>query len=112
MDHIKSGALDVSTLRFVVLDEGDEMLQMGFIDDIEWILEQAPEERQIAPSRRRCRRRSGGSRRNTCATRSESRFRTRTATASKIRQRVWFVSGMHKLDALTRMLEVETSMRC
>src|SRR5262245_23856791 len=40
MDHIKSNALDLSSLRCLVLDEGDEMLQMGFVDDIEWILEQ------------------------------------------------------------------------
>ncbi len=45
---MKRGSLDLSTLRFVVLDEGDEMLQMGFVDDIEWILTQTPAERQIA----------------------------------------------------------------
>ncbi len=42
MDHMKRGSLDLSSLRFVVLDEGDEMLQMGFVDDIEWILSQTP----------------------------------------------------------------------
>jgi len=107
MDHIKSGALDLSSLRHLVLDEGDEMLQMGFVDDIEWILEQTPPERQIAlfsatmpPAIRRI---------------AEKHMRdpqtitiqNRAATAPKIRQRCWLVSGMHKLDALTRMLEVE-----
>src|SRR5277367_2731380 len=48
MDHMKRGTLDLATLRFVVLDEGDEMLQMGFIDDIEWILTQTPPSREIA----------------------------------------------------------------
>src|SRR5262245_65290463 len=48
MDHMKSGALSLTDLRFLVLDEGDEMLQMGFVDDIDWILEQTPEKRQIA----------------------------------------------------------------
>jgi ATP-dependent RNA helicase DeaD len=108
MDHIKSGALDLSSLRHLVLDEGDEMLQMGFVDDIEWILEQTPPERQIAlfsatmpPAIRRI---------------AEKHMRdaktitiqNRAATAPKIRQRCWMVSGLHKLDALTRMLEVET----
>ena len=107
MDHIKSGALDLSSLRVLVLDEGDEMLQMGFVDDIEWILEQTPPERQIAlfsatmpPAIRRI---------------AEKHMRdpqtitiqNRAATAPKIRQRCWLVSGMHKLDALTRVLEVE-----
>src|SRR5262249_28169432 len=48
VDHIKSGAMQLADLAFLVLDEGDEMLQMGFIDDIEWILEQTPPQRQIA----------------------------------------------------------------
>ncbi len=48
MDHMKRGALKLDTVRFIVLDEGDEMLQMGFVDAIEWILEQAPPQRQIA----------------------------------------------------------------
>src|SRR5687767_1664544 len=48
VDHLKRGGLDLSELRFLVLDEGDEMLQMGFIDDIEWIVEQTPPQRQIA----------------------------------------------------------------
>ena len=48
MDHMKRGTLDLSGLGFLVLDEADEMLQMGFIDDIEWILEQSPPTRQIA----------------------------------------------------------------
>jgi len=48
MDHIKRGTLDLSSLKHLVLDEADEMLRMGFIDDVEWILEQIPAERQIA----------------------------------------------------------------
>jgi ATP-dependent RNA helicase DeaD len=42
MDHMKRGTMDLSSLRHLVLDEADEMLRMGFIDDVEWILEQAP----------------------------------------------------------------------
>src|SRR6185295_18853229 len=48
MDHIKRETLQLATLKYFVLDEADEMLRMGFIDDVEWILEQAPKERQIA----------------------------------------------------------------
>lgn len=47
MDHIRQGTLDVSGLRALVLDEADEMLRMGFIDDVEWVLEQLPSPRQV-----------------------------------------------------------------
>jgi ATP-dependent RNA helicase DeaD len=107
MDHIKSGALNLATLRFLVLDEGDEMLQMGFVDDIEWILEQTPPERQIAlfsatmpPAIRRIAQKHMRDPR-------EITIQNRASTTPKIRQRCWFVSGLHKLDALTRVLEVE-----
>jgi len=106
MDHMKSGALQLANLRFIVLDEGDEMLQMGFVDDIEWILEQAPTERQIAlfsatmpGAIKRI------AQRHMRAT-TEITIQNRASTAPKIRQRYWLVSGMHKLDALTRVLEV------
>jgi ATP-dependent RNA helicase DeaD len=48
MDHMRRGTLDLSTVRVVVLDEADEMLDMGFIEDIEWILDEVPHERQTA----------------------------------------------------------------
>jgi ATP-dependent RNA helicase DeaD len=47
MDHMRQGTLDLSSLRALVLDEADEMLRMGFIDDVEWVLEQLPEQRQV-----------------------------------------------------------------
>ena len=107
MDHIKRGTLDLSALRHLVLDEADEMLRMGFIDDVEWILEQAPAERQIAlfsatmpPQVRRIAQRH-------LRNPAEVTIRSKTTTASQIRQRYWIVSGMHKLDALTRILEAE-----
>ena len=107
MDHMRRGTLCLDALRALVLDEADEMLRMGFIDDVEWILEQAPAERQIAlfsatlPEAIR-----------TIAQRHlrdarEIRIAAATATAAGIRQRYWLVSGLHKLDALTRILEVE-----
>ena len=107
MDHMRRGTLKLDALKALVLDEADEMLRMGFIDDVEWILEQAPTERQMAlfsatmPSQiQRIARRHM---RNP----HEIAIKARTATAETIRQRYWLVSGVHKLDALTRILEVE-----
>src|SRR6185295_17994697 len=93
MDHMKSGALQLANLRFIVLDEGDEMLQMGFVDDIEWILEQAPTERQIAlfsatmpPAIRRIAQKH-------MRDPKQITIQSKTSTAPNIRQRYWFVSG-------------------
>ena len=108
MDHMKRGTLDLSGLSFLVLDEADEMLQMGFIDDIEWILEQTPATRQVAlfsatlPSQ--IRRIAQKHQRSP----AEITIQSKTSTAANIRQRYWLVSGLHKLDALTRILEAET----
>ena len=108
MDHMKRGTLPLDALNFLVLDEADEMLQMGFIDAIEWVLEQTPPTRQIAlfsatvpPAIRRIAQRHQRSPK-------EITIRSKTSTAPNIRQRYWIVSGMHKLDALTRILEAET----
>ncbi len=107
MDHMKRGVLTLDTIRFLVLDEGDEMLQMGFVDAIEWILEQAPPKRQIAlfsatlPSAiRRIAHRH-------LREPAQITIENRASTMPKIRQRYWLVSGLHKLDALTRVLEAE-----
>ena len=107
MDHMRRGTLDLSALTTVVLDEADEMLRMGFIDDVEWILEQTPSERQTAlfsatlpgPVRRIASRFLRDP--ETVTIRSEQR------TADTIEQRYWLVDGLHKLDALTRILETE-----
>jgi len=107
MDHMQRGTLDLASLRFVVLDEGDEMLQMGFVDDIEWILTQTPPGRQIAlfsaTMPNAIRRIAQKHMRNPV----EITIRQQTSTAPLIRQRYWLVSGLHKLDALTRVLEAE-----
>lgn len=108
MDHLKRGTMDLSSLKHLVLDEADEMLRMGFIDDVEWILEQIPAERQIAlfsatmPAQ--VRRIAQQHLRDP----AEVTIKSKTTTASQIRQRYWIVSGMHKLDALTRILEAES----
>ena len=108
MDHLDRGTLSLKGVRFVVLDEADEMLQMGFVDAIESILSQAPKERQVAlfcatmaPQIKRIAQRH-------LRTPQEITIKSKTTTATDIRQRYWVVSGMHKLDALTRILEVET----
>jgi len=108
MDHMRRGTLKLDKLSCLVLDEADEMLRMGFIDDVEWILEQTPDDRQIAlfsatiPQQVR---RIANQHLNDPV---EVTIKSVTATADLIRQRFWPVSGMHKLDALTRILEAET----
>lgn len=108
MDHMRRGTLKLHQLSTLVLDEADEMLRMGFIDDVEWILEQTPKERQIAlfsatmPTQ--IRRIANNHLRDPV----QVTVKMTTATAESIRQRFWPVSGMHKLDALTRILEAET----
>ena len=107
MDHMRRGSLNLSGLKTLVLDEADEMLRMGFIDDVQWILEQTPQERQIAlfsatmpdAIRRIAKRHLRDPR--------EVAIKVKAVTTNLIRQRVWMMAGMHKLDALTRILEVE-----
>ena len=108
MDHMRRGTLKLDKLAALVLDEADEMLRMGFIDDVEWVLEQTPKSRQIAlfsatmPQQVR---RIAAKHLNDPA---QITIKLKTTTADTIRQRFWPVSGMHKLDALTRILEAET----
>ncbi len=107
LDHLKRGTLDLGGLATLVLDEADEMLQMGFIDDVELILQQTPATRQVAlfsatlPDA--IRDIAGKHLRSPVEVTIESR----TSTAANVRQRYWVVSGVHKLDALTRILEAE-----
>jgi ATP-dependent RNA helicase DeaD len=107
MDHLERGTLSLKTIAHVVLDEADEMLQMGFVDAIDHILGLVPPERQVvlfsatlpAPIRRIAQKHLRDPR--------EITVKSKTATAANIRQRYWLVAGVHKLDALTRLLEVE-----
>jgi len=107
MDHMRRGNIKLHSLRMFTLDEADEMLRMGFIDDVEWILEKLPSPRQMAlfsatmPSQ---------------IARIASKYlnnpeivkiEVKTQTADTIRQRFWPVTGRNKLDALTRILEAE-----
>ncbi|MDB4430600.1 DEAD/DEAH box helicase [bacterium] len=107
MDHLRRKTLKLDELQTVVLDEADEMLRMGFIDDVEWILEHTPSERQVALF----------SATMPAAIRKIAdtylrdpqivKIKTKTTTVAAIEQVYWTVSGTNKLDALTRMLEME-----
>ncbi len=107
MDHMRKGTLKLNQLNTLVLDEADEMLRMGFIDDVEWVLEQLPQKKQIAlfsatmPSVIR------KIAQKYLHNPEQVTIKVKTATADNIRQRYWLVSGVHKLDALTRILEAE-----
>jgi len=106
-DHLRRGTLKLDQLRSVVLDEADEMLRMGFIDDVNDILEQTPEGRQVALFSATMPEAIARIARTHLNDPVEIRIRTSTTTVKAINQRFWQVSGMHKLDALTRILEVE-----
>jgi ATP-dependent RNA helicase DeaD len=107
IDHMNRGTLKLTGLTLLVLDEADEMLRMGFVDAVESILEQTPPKRQVAlfsatlpaPIRRIAQRHLRSP--------VEVTIKSATSTATNIRQRYWMVSGVHKLDALTRILEAE-----
>ena len=108
MDHMRKGTLKLGGVRAVVLDEADEMLRMGFIDEVEWILDQTPGKRQMALFSATMPRQVERIARRYLNDPAEISIKARTATAETIRQRYWQVSGLHKLDALTRILEVES----
>ena len=107
MDHLRRGSLSLEGLRTVVLDEADEMLRMGFLEDVQWILEHTPAGRQVAlfsatmppPIRRVA----------DAHLRDPARvsIASRTTTVEQVTQKFWLVAGASKLDALSRILEAE-----
>ncbi|HET9049979.1 MAG TPA: DEAD/DEAH box helicase [Chiayiivirga sp.] len=107
IDHIERGSIDLSQLKVMVLDEADEMLRMGFIDDVESILKKTPETRQTAlfsatmpPAIRRIAQ-------TYLREPVDVSIAAKTRTATNIRQRYCLVQANQKLDAITRVLEVE-----
>ena len=102
IDHLDRSTLDLSELKTLVLDEADEMLRMGFIDDVEAVLKKTPETRQVAlfsatmppPIKRIAQ--------TYLKEPVEVAIKAKTTTSANIRQRYWAVSGVHKLDAITR----------
>ncbi|MBK6376479.1 MAG: DEAD/DEAH box helicase [Xanthomonadales bacterium] len=107
IDHLERGSLDLSELSCLVLDEADEMLRMGFIDDVEAVLKKTPPTRQIALFSATMPTQIRRIAQNHLREPVEITIKSKTTTAAKTRQRYWLVSGMHKLDALTRILEAE-----
>jgi len=109
MDHIRRGSLKLSTIRSIVLDEADEMLKMGFLEDVEWILEQAPEKRQIAlfsATMPDSIRRIAATHLNNPV---EITIQNKTATAATISQHYLTTNGFNaKREALAKILEAET----
>ncbi len=109
MDHMRRGTLKLDNLKTLVLDEGDEMLRMGFIDDVEWILEKIPSKIQTALFSATMPQQIRRIANNYLNDPIEITVKVKTTTAETIRQRFWPVSGMHnKLDVLTRILEAES----
>ena len=107
MDHIRRGTLALDQLKALVLDEADEMLKMGFVDDVEWIMERAPATRQIALFSATMPKEVRKIAQRHLNDPAEIKIESKTTTVSTISQRYWQVTGVHKLDALTRILEVE-----
>jgi len=107
MDHLEKGTLDLSELKYLVLDEADEMLKMGFAEDVETILADTPADKQVAlfsatmpPQIRRISAQYLNDP-------EEITVKTKTTTSANITQRYLMVSYPQKVDALTRILEVE-----
>ncbi|MFK7766949.1 MAG: DEAD/DEAH box helicase [Mariniblastus sp.] len=107
MDHLRRKTLNLDTLKTIVLDEADEMLRMGFIDDVEWILEQIPEERQILsfsatmppPIQRIARRHLNNP--------AHVEIKSTSSTADSIEQSCMFVQPREKMERLARLIETE-----
>ena len=107
IDHLEKGSLDLSKLKTLVLDEADEMLRMGFIDDVEQILQKTPATRQTALFSATMPSAIKRIAKTYLRDPAEVTVAAKTGTADNIRQRYWMVSGMQKLEALTRILEAE-----
>lgn len=107
IDHLKKGSLDLSNLQYLVLDEADEMLRMGFAEDVEEILAGTPDSKQVAlfsATMPKTIRKIADKYLNDPV---EVRVKSKTTTSANIRQRYMQVMHSHKLEAMTRVLEVE-----
>ncbi len=107
MDHLRRGTLKLDKLKTVVLDEADEMLRMGFIEDVTWILVNTPKQRQVAlfsATMPAVIRKVANTYLNNP---EEIKIEAKTATVDSVTQRYWKAVGTSKLDAMTRILEAE-----
>lgn len=107
LDHIKRGTLKLDQLTTLVLDEADEMLRMGFIDDVNFVLENCPDKRQIALFSATMPREIKKIADKYLNSPAEVKIRVKQATADTINQRYQIVTGRKKIDALARLLEFE-----
>ena len=107
MDHMRRGSFKLESVKLLVLDEADEMLRMGFLEDVEWVLQQLPTERQIALFSATMPDEIRNIARRHLKNPEEIRVQARMAAADTIRQRAWVLPAGRKLDALTQLLETE-----
>jgi len=107
MDHLRRGTMTLESLNTVVLDEADEMLKMGFIDDIEWILEQIKQSHQTALFSATMPTRIQKISKRYLKDAKKIQIETKTATVDATEQYYLRVSRKQKLEVLTRLLEVE-----
>ncbi len=110
MDHLERKSLVLDQLTGLVLDEADEMLRMGFIDDVQWILEHTQATRQTALFSATMSETIRRVARTHMREPLEVKIKSATRTVAAVRQRYWQVTGTNKLDALTRILEVEDEL--
>ncbi|MCB1272952.1 MAG: DEAD/DEAH box helicase, partial [Leucobacter sp.] len=107
MDHLNRGSLDLTEIKYLVLDEADEMLKMGFAEDVETILADTPDEKQVALFSATMPAQIRRISQQYLKDPEEIKIAGKTQTSANITQRYIVVSFMQKLDALTRVLEVE-----
>ena len=107
MDHLEKGTLDLTQLRFLVLDEADEMLNMGFAEDVETILADTPTDKQVALFSATMPPQIRSLSKKYLTDPVEFLVKGKTTTAANVRHRHLVVSFPQKVDALTRILEVE-----
>jgi len=107
MDHMRRGSLDVSNLQTLVLDEADEMLRMGFVEDVEWVLGETPPGRQVALFSATMPREIQSIAEKQLNNPERIKTMGGSKTAETVTQRYWRVQGTHKMDALCRLLAYE-----
>ncbi|SMN11332.1 DEAD-box ATP-dependent RNA helicase CshA [uncultured Candidatus Thioglobus sp.] len=107
MDHMRRNTLKLNTLECLVLDEADEMLRMGFIEDVEWILEQTPNSRQTILFSATISDEINKIAKKYLNDPKRITIKNKTTTVTTTEQWYWMVSSTQKLDALTRILESE-----
>ncbi|MEO3677930.1 DEAD/DEAH box helicase [Rheinheimera fenheensis] len=107
LDHLDRGTLKLDKLRAIVLDEADEMLRMGFIDDVQTIMDATPAGRQVAMFSATMPPQIRAIAQKHLKNAEEIKIASKTSTVERIKQSYVMLDGNQKLDALTRVLEGE-----